>query len=64
VRKWCWRNQFVPGTLRVFEKPIPLANIRSIPGFEGFSMYRKDRSAYRNITREQYRRLMEANEGN
>jgi hypothetical protein len=58
-RKWCWRNLFVPGTLRIFRKPIPLSRIRSIPGFEGFSMYRKDRSAYRNITREQYRLLME-----
>jgi hypothetical protein len=44
-RKWCWRNQFVPGTLRIFRKPIPLSHVRSIPGFEGFSMYRKDRSA-------------------
>jgi hypothetical protein len=58
-RKWCWRNQFAPGTLRIFAKPIPLSRIRSIPGFEGFGAYRKDRSAYRNITREQYRQLLE-----
>jgi hypothetical protein len=58
-RNWCWQNLFVPGTLRVFRKPIPLFHIRSIPGFEGFGMYRRDRSAYRNITREQYRQLME-----
>jgi hypothetical protein len=44
---------------KVFRKPILLKQIRSIPGFENFGKYRKDRTAYRNITREQYRQLME-----
>ena len=44
---------------RIFRQPIPLKRIRSIPGFENFGKYRKDRSPYRNITREQYRQLME-----
>jgi len=44
---------------KIFRKPIPLKLIRSIPGFENFGKYRKDRTAYRNITREQYRQLME-----
>ncbi len=58
-RDFPWSNHFAAGTLRRFHKPIPLSRIRSIPGFEGFSMYRRDRTAYRNITREQYRQLME-----
>lgn len=44
---------------KVFRRPIPLKHIWSIPGFENFGKYRKDRCAYRNITREHYRQLME-----
>jgi len=42
----------------VFEHPIPLQHIRQVPGFENFGLYRKDRSPYRNITREQYAQLV------
>lgn len=52
-----WSNEFAPGTVRIFDQPIPVSRIRSIQGFEGFGLYKKDRSAYRNITREQYREL-------
>jgi len=48
------------GQPTVFPSPISLAHIRSIPGFKNFGKYQKDRSAYRNITREQYRRLVSA----
>ena len=44
---------------KVFRTPIPLKRIRSISGFENFGKHRKDRNAYRNITREQYRQLTE-----
>jgi hypothetical protein len=44
----------------IFKKPISLSHIRSIHGFENFGMYRKDRSPYRNITREQYAQLIGA----
>jgi len=44
----------------IFEKPVSLSHIRSIHGFENFGMYRKDRSPYRNITREQYAQLIVA----
>lgn len=53
-----WRNLFAPGTLRIFDTPIALSKIRKIEGFENFSRYRMDRSAYRNITQEQYRELI------
>jgi hypothetical protein len=52
-----WTNEFAPGTLQFFDPPIPLSRIRSLPGFENFGMYRKDRSAYRNIAHEEYRQL-------
>ncbi len=61
--KWAqaypWNNIFAPGTLRVFEKPIRLSRIRNMAGFEDFGRHRKDRTAYRNITHEQYRELTE-----
>lgn len=56
-RIYPWANIFAPGTLHVFPKPIRLIQIRSIAGFEGFGKHRQDRSAYRNITREEYREL-------
>lgn len=46
------------GEPTIFPSPISLAHIRSIPGFENFGKYQKDRSPYRNITREQYRQLV------
>ncbi len=52
-----WTNQFAPGTLRFFEPPISLSCIRRLVGFESFGVHRKDRSPYRNITREQYQEL-------
>ncbi|MGA9883360.1 MAG: EVE domain-containing protein [Candidatus Acidiferrales bacterium] len=42
----------------IFEKPISLSHIRSIHGFKNFGVHRKDRSPYRNITREQYAQLI------
>jgi hypothetical protein len=53
-----WRNLFAPGTLRIFDQPITLRRIRKIHGFENFGRYRMDRSAFRNITQEQYRELI------
>lgn len=53
-----WRNLFAPGTLRIFDTPIPLSRIRKLQGFENFGRYRMDRSAYRNITQEEYRELI------
>ena len=52
-----WTNVFAPGTLHIFEHPIPLSDIRKVQGFESFGLYRKDRSAFRNITHEKYREL-------
>ena len=57
ARAYPWANIFAPGTLRVFEKPIRLSRIRNMAGFEDFGKHRKDRTAYRNITHEQYRQL-------
>ena len=50
-------NKFVPRTLKVYEEQIPVEKIRKIVGLENFGVYRKDRSAYRNLTREQYIQL-------
>ena len=44
---------------RVFRKPIPVDLIRKLAGFEQFSVYPHDLNPFRNITREQYRQLME-----
>jgi hypothetical protein len=56
-----WRNEFVPNTLHVFTPPILLESIRKIPGFEDFGKPGGiDMTAYRNITREQYRLLTES----
>jgi hypothetical protein len=49
------RPEFVTSFLRRLEK------IRSTRGFEDFGKpYGKDKTPYRNITREQYRRMIEA----
>jgi hypothetical protein len=53
-----WRNSIAPGTLHPFDTQIPLSALRTIEGFENFGRYQKDRSAYRNITQDQYRKLM------
>lgn len=57
-RRFPSRNVFAAKP-RVFSRTIPLTHIRSIEGFEDFGKYRKDRSPYRNITREQYAKLIE-----
>ena len=54
-----WSNIFVHDKLFIYRKPIPLSRIQTIPGFDNFGVHRKDRSAYRNITHEQYRQLTE-----
>jgi hypothetical protein len=51
------RNVFASDP-KIFKTPILLDHIRSILGFENFGKYRKDRSPYRNVTREQYRQLV------
>lgn len=53
-----WTNTFVRGSLRIYPHPIPLDHIHKTTGFENFGVHRKDRSAYRNITQEQYRELV------
>lgn len=55
-----WTNFFEPNTLVVYQEPIPVEHVRTLPGFENFGVYRKDRSAYRNLTHEQYRLLRQA----
>ncbi len=57
-----WCNKFALGTLKVYQKPIPIENLRSINGFENFSVYRKDRSSHRNLTQEQYAKLIGSEE--
>jgi hypothetical protein len=54
-----WANEFAPGTLHRFVPPIPLSIIRSVKSFENFGVPGTDRSAYRNITRQQYQELMQ-----
>jgi hypothetical protein len=49
-----WSNIFVPDTLFIFPEPLPLTRIQMISGFENFG---KERSAYRVLTQEQYRKL-------
>jgi hypothetical protein len=51
-----WTNRFVPGSLRVFETPIGRDRIRRVDGLHSFA---KNQSAYRNLTHEQYRELVE-----
>lgn len=50
-----WTNKFVPGTVKLFDPPIPLEHIRTLENFQDFG---KDRSAFRNLTRDQYRLLL------
>lgn len=51
-----WSNIYASGTLCFFEPPIPLSRIQSVKKFKGFG---KGRSAFRNITHEQYQELTE-----
>ncbi len=50
-----WSNYFLPGSLKVYEKRIPLENIQNIQGFENFS---KGRAPYWNLTHEKYKQLI------
>lgn len=50
-----WTNRFAPNTLRVFTMPIPVAMIEILDGFANFV---HERAPYRNITHEQYSKLM------
>ncbi len=58
VKAYPWKNKFAPKTLDIYAKPIPVAEIRAIKGFENFGVYRKDRTPYRNVTRAQYAALI------
>lgn len=53
-----WSNVFTPGTITIYETPIPVESLRQIEGFKNFSVYKKDRSAYRNVTAQQYESLI------
>jgi hypothetical protein len=53
-----WTNTFAPGTMRFFDPPIPLEHIKSLGQFQDFGVHRKDRNAFRNLTREQYHLLV------
>lgn len=50
-----WTNEFVPGTLRVFDPPIPVADVRALDAFKDFG---KERSPYRKLTQQHYKQLM------
>jgi hypothetical protein len=50
-----WTNEFAEETLHIFKRPIPLGDIQIVQGFENFG---RSRSAFRNITHEQYRKLL------
>ncbi len=60
--KYHCRNSFVPGTLKICPEfpPIPLRRIIEIPGFENFT---RGMAAAWNVTREEYRQLIGAAEG-
>lgn len=51
-----WTNEIVG--MKFFIPPIPLDRIRSLENFQDFGVHRKDRNAFRNLTREQYRLLV------
>ncbi len=53
-----WTNKFVRESIKVFDPPISLRHIRSLEHFQDFGVHRKDRNAFRNLTREQYRLLV------
>jgi len=53
-----WTNKIVAGSMKFFHPPIPLQRIRSLVHFQDFGVHRKDRNAFRNLTREQYRLLV------
>lgn len=54
-RKFPYRYIFTPKSLRIYNPPVPLRHIERIEGFETFG---KERSPVRNLTREQYDKLM------
>ncbi len=45
--------------MKFFDPLIPLKRIRSLEGFQYFGVFKKDRSAFRNLTYEQYRLLVD-----
>jgi hypothetical protein len=49
-----WTNFYAKETKRVFEPPIPLSRIQTIPTFEEFGT---ERASHRNITYQQYMML-------
>lgn len=53
-----WTNKIVRGSMKFFNPPISLQRIRSLEHFQDFGVHRKDRGAFRNLTREQYRLLV------
>lgn len=57
-RDYPWSNEIVPGSIRFFDPAIPNERIRSLEYFQDFGVHRKDRNAFRNLTRAQYRLLM------
>lgn len=50
---YSWTNKFAEGTLRILKCPINLSENELV--FDGFN---KGQSPFRNITHEQYRKLM------
>jgi hypothetical protein len=46
-----WSNIFSPGTIKIFNYPVPVAAIRKLDGFGTFG---RERSAYRNLTIKNY----------
>lgn len=52
-----WTNEII--SWRIFDTPIPIERIRPLKYFQDFGVHRKDRSAFRNLTREQYRLLVD-----
>ena len=51
-----WRNTIVPNSTHVFEPPLGRDAIRRVPGLERFA---RGQSAYRTLTHEQFRALVE-----
>ena len=54
-----WRNKFVPNSLKIYEKPIPVSKLEEIDKFRNF---KKGRAPYWNLTHEQYEELIKYSE--
>lgn len=48
-----WTNEFAEGTLHILEPPVPLSEIQMV-----LDKFTKGQSPFRNLTREQYRKLI------